>query len=153
MYNDCMRTLRGQGQMGSKIYDAVCELSRRKNYRRNQSAMNMMNTFVKKSLKASTLASSWWECFSDNNTARCESVDQLIIIFDEVGKIPAFALGLVDEVRHLLIDIHNKRLAKDIILVLVGSGLDGYLKRTIRNTILCQHLELTLPRLCGAHIY
>ena len=112
--------------MGSMVYDAVCDLSRRKNSRRNQSAMKIMNTFVKQSLKSSTLASSWWECFNDNKTARCASIDQLIIIFDDVGKIPEFSLGLVDDVRHLLIDIHNKRLAKDIMLVLVGSGLDGY---------------------------
>jgi hypothetical protein len=50
MNKDCNTALRDQGQMGSKVYDAVCELSRRKNSRRNQSAMNMMNTFVQRSI-------------------------------------------------------------------------------------------------------
>jgi hypothetical protein len=86
--------------MGSMVYDAVCELSRRNISSQNQSAMDMLNTFVKASLKSSTLASSWWECFVDNKTARCETLDQLSIIFDDVGKIPEFALGLVDEMRH-----------------------------------------------------
>jgi hypothetical protein len=67
----------------------------------------------------------WWESFS--NKAPCETLDQLIIILDEVGKNPDFALGLVDEVRNILITIQNRGLAKSTMLVLVGSGLDGFI--------------------------
>ena len=58
-----------------------------KNSRRNQTAMNMMNTFVKRSLQSSTLTSSWWECFSDNTTASCEILDQLIIYHFRWGRV------------------------------------------------------------------
>jgi hypothetical protein len=50
MYKDCIRALRGQEQMGSMVYDDVCELSWRIIPSQNQSAMNMMNTFVQRSI-------------------------------------------------------------------------------------------------------
>jgi hypothetical protein len=88
-------------------------------------ATEMMVKFVRKTLVSTDKASSWWECFSSNDD--CETLDQLIIILDEVGKVPELALGLVDEVRHILIKIQNNGLAKSAMLVLVGSGLDGYI--------------------------
>jgi hypothetical protein len=102
MYKDCIKALRDQGQLGSKVYDAFCELSRKKEFsRRNQS--------VQRSLQSSTEASTWWECFSHktNKPTCCETLlDQHIIIFDEVGKITeSLPTGLVDEVRYILIDI------------------------------------------------
>jgi hypothetical protein len=121
---NCIKALRGDGQMGSKVFGALSELSRRNNSHRNVIATEMMVKVVKKTLDSSIQAKTW-ECFSSN--ARCETLDQLIIVFDEVGKIPAIALGLVDEVRFILIDIQNKGLARITMLVLVGSGLDGYI--------------------------
>jgi hypothetical protein len=125
LYKDCIRELRDQGQMRTEVYDAICELSRRNNVYRNDAAVAMMVKCVQKTLRSSPVASSWWRCL--HNEATCETLDELIIIFDEVGKIPEFALGLVDEVRHTLINIHNRGLAKNTMLVLVGSGLDGYI--------------------------
>jgi hypothetical protein len=125
MHRNCINALRDDGQMGSKVFGAVSELSRRNNSHRNVIATEMMVNFVKKTLDSCVQAKTWWECFSSN--ARCETLDQLIIVFDEVGKIPAFALGLVDEVRLILVDIQNKGLARNTMLVLVGSGLDGYI--------------------------
>jgi ABC-type dipeptide/oligopeptide/nickel transport system ATPase component len=60
IYQDCMKALRDKEPMGYKVYDAICEPSREKDYCRNQSAKNMMDLFVKRSLQSSTVASKWW---------------------------------------------------------------------------------------------
>jgi hypothetical protein len=79
---NCIKALRGDGQMGSKVFGALSELSRRNNSHRNVIATEMMVKVVKKTLDSSIQAKTW-ECFSSN--ARCETLDQLIIVFDEVG--------------------------------------------------------------------
>jgi predicted kinase len=130
IYRYCIKALRDAGQMGSKVFHAVCELSRRNNSCRNQSAINLMVTLVQRALKSSALATSWWKYFSNNENNCQTTLDQLIIILDEIGKVPQFALGLVDEVRNILITLQYRGLARHTMLVLVGSGLDGYIEES-----------------------
>jgi hypothetical protein len=50
MYQNCIKALRDDGQMDSKVFGAVSELSRRNNSQRNVIATEMMVKFVKKTL-------------------------------------------------------------------------------------------------------
>jgi hypothetical protein len=128
VYEDCIRALRDVVQPRSKVFKAVGDLLQKNYSDRDRFATNMMVECVGKALRSSDIASSWWDSLS--NKAPCKKLDQLIIIFDEVGKNLDFTLGLVEEVRNILMNIQYKGLAEDAMLVLVGTGLDGLFDHT-----------------------
>lgn len=66
------------------------------------------------------VAREWW---ANPNSLR---VKKLVIIIDEIGKLPDLARGLVDEVR--IISQKYKTHANELLIVLVGSGLDGLIE-------------------------
>ena len=66
------------------------------------------------------VASNWWK----NPTVR---IQKLVIIIDEIGKLPDLARGLVDEVR-IISQNFEKIYAEKVLIVLVGSGLDGLIQ-------------------------
>lgn len=124
----CIQALVRRGFQGSVLFHAVCELARRNNTPRNTRATNLLEKFILKALATSEIAKEWWESASLDHPSR-QTMDKLIIILDEVGKMPQVALGLVDEVRRISYGILNRGLAKQVMMVLVGSGLDGYMDK------------------------
>ena len=59
-------------------------------------------------------------------------VDKLVVVVDDHDKNPELARGLVSKVRNIYGDITRWK-ARDVLLVLVGSGLDFYIRNVIRD--------------------
>jgi ABC-type oligopeptide transport system ATPase subunit len=136
LYQQSMKVLQANGGANAKVYDAISELSWRNNAKRNKAARAIFDKVIGKAVTRNGIVEAWWT----NATHR---LDKLGIIIDEVGKSPDLARGLVDEVRHILCEIHNKGLAIEVMLVLVGSGLDGFIVNDSPNMLMnCKTAEL-----------
>ena len=120
-FQNVMKDLCGIGKVDSEVYQAISELSRHNNFKRNYAAGNRFDKIVKKAVEKNSTVASWWD-----NPKHC-TLEELVIILDEMGKAPNLGRGIVDEVRQISIRICNKKLAKKVMIVIVGSGLDYYL--------------------------
>jgi hypothetical protein len=123
LYQQSMKVLQANGSANATVYDAISELSLRNNAKRNQAARAIFVKVTGKAVARNSVVADWW-------TNATHKLDKLGIIIDEVGKSPDLARGFVDTVRHILCEIHNKGLATEVMLVLVGSGLDDSLPMT-----------------------
>ena len=120
-YKTVMRLLMVNGNNATRVYSAVSELSRLNNKSRNEAAVELFEEIIQKTLHMNATASEWWE-------RPRHTLEKLVIILDEMGKKPDFARAIVDQVRHISIDICRRKLAKNVMIVLVGSGLDYFIK-------------------------
>ena len=101
-------------------YRTVAELSRKQNSERNDHASRFLDYLIKVAMERNAVALEWWNSHSLR-------MKQLVIIIDEIGKLPDLARGLVDEVR-IISQKYKKTHAKEVLIVLVGSGLDGLIE-------------------------
>jgi len=109
-------------------FDAVSEISRRNNKTRNQSVVKRFDELVQAKMVDSEDTKRWWARFSSNAPEKAEPLKKLVIIIDEVGKDPELSRGLVDEVRVIYNKIRARNMAEDVLLVLVGSGLERFIE-------------------------
>ena len=120
-YQNAMEDLGEIDKLDSEVYQAVNELSRQNNFERNESARERVDKILEKAVKNDSTVERWWE-----NPEHCR-LEELVIILDDMCKAPNLVRGIVDEVRQISIRICNRKLAKNVMLVIVGSGLDYYL--------------------------
>ncbi|CAB9513469.1 expressed unknown protein [Seminavis robusta] len=111
----------------SDLLDAVSEVSRRNNDGRNDAAIKRFGELVGARMESSE-TKRWWARFSDSDVQATETLEELVVIIDEAGKDPELARGLVDEVRVIYNRIRARNMAKDVMLVLVGSGLERFIE-------------------------
>ena len=121
VYREVLRELYMKDGPDGAIYNFIAEMSRKHNQKRNTSATECLKELIAKSLQRNGDAIDWW----NNPSVR---LDQLVIIIDEVGRLPDLGRGLVDEVR-IITETYRATHAEKVMLVLVGSGLDGLIRQ------------------------
>ena len=122
----CMNYLaevRGEG----RVYRCVSNLSMKYNKYRDQKSYKWLNERIGAIMNQDDDTKKWWN--SDART-KYNPVDKLVVVVDEVGKNPELARGLVSKVRDIYGDITSWK-ARNVLLVLVGSGLDFYIRNVI----------------------
>ena len=120
-YGEALSILSSQGLFGHKAYNVISELARENNRTRNGIATEFLKDAITKVLATKHHANAWW------TNPPSETIDELVIILDEIGKIPYVARGLVDEVRQIYCGIVGDR-AEKVLLVLVGAGIDRFIE-------------------------
>lgn len=129
LYNLAMQALGEIGLLEGRIYDTIRMKSTQYSLVRNSAAWQTLQDLVAEKLSGNIFAKDWWDQLVTHEHNRrihgpCSLVDELVIVIDDMGKIPECARGLLHEIR----DIHRRLsvLVKGtkVQLVIVGSGLE-----------------------------
>jgi len=124
------------------IYSAVRNVANSVNKKRNNWALEL----AKKLLKS---AANDLECDSVKNWynrkygGKDVTLEKLVLVFDECGRSPEFTVGIIAKARDLLTDLKSNGLAKELALVLCGTGLEAVKTGTTGNKYIGSDPALT----------
>lgn len=121
-----MQSLIAAGLGHGQVYHHLSQLSMEYTKDRDALAYEWLKKIIGNALYGDRLAWSWWNMGEKSNR---EPVEKLVLVIDEVGKNTDLAASLISIVRQLYQDIivTNEK-AKQVLLVLVGSGFDWYIR-------------------------
>jgi hypothetical protein len=122
-----MRYLYDEKRSNCKVYECLSNLSMEYNKERDTLAYRWLKDKITSALDDDDLAKEWW---NSNATSKLQlkPIEKLVLVVDEVGKNPELARALVSIVRKLYQDIIRSNKANQVLLVLVGSGLDRHIR-------------------------
>ena len=113
------------GRTNSDIYPCLSNLSMEYNTNRDSLAYGWLKETIGKQFIGDKVVHDWWN--SDEDTAKFQPIEKLVLVVDEVGRSPELARGLVSIVRKLYQHLRMNK-AKQVMLVLAGSGLDRHIR-------------------------
>lgn len=118
-----MCSLMDAGLGSGEVYDCVSKISMQYTCDRDASAYQWLQDTIGDFLRYDKSAQNWW------SGSGSPTLEKMVIVIDEVDKNPELACGLITIARQVYEDIivTNKK-AKQVLLVLVGSGSDWYVQ-------------------------
>lgn len=128
---------------GATMYNSVRGVAKALNKDRNdwafEKAKEMLDTAI--ASVGCPEVKRWYES-RENKDGAAVKLDELVVVFDECGSSPDFVSGIIAIARERFLPLLSK-LAKQVGLVLCGSGLEAVKIGTIRNKYLGSDPALT----------
>mmetsp|Transcript_6974 Transcript_6974/g.7650 ORF Transcript_6974/g.7650 Transcript_6974/m.7650 type:complete len:718 (+) Transcript_6974:516-2669(+) len=136
-----------RGYVMTGIYSAVRDVAKLANTERNNWALKLAKNMLESAANDAddddkhNSVRDWYD--RSEWGGKDITLDKLVLVFDECGRSPEFTVGIIAKARDLLKDLHSKGLAKELALVLCGSGLEAVKTGTKGNKYIGSDQALT----------